>query len=208
MRLQSSSRWGAVSLEQRKTKDSNAFKQFSTTSWSFSLSPSMETSDSVAWFTICKKSGAMSRKWRPMRNPTFLLTVLMHWMYFCFSTFVEADRTSARSVRMSESSCRSANTEARAPMHEITFLRSEDLYCFAFKRFSNDVAMLSWSDHCMTRLSPNLLRKSWNTSVHCSFTSTAGCEVMPWSILGSTLWHARALHEDGSSESKPFKQVA
>mmetsp|Transcript_43675 Transcript_43675/g.123648 ORF Transcript_43675/g.123648 Transcript_43675/m.123648 type:complete len:214 (+) Transcript_43675:1563-2204(+) len=207
--LQSSSRWGETSLEQRSTNDSNALRQFSTTSWSFSLSPpSIETSCSVAWFTICRNSGAMSRRCWPMRKPTFLLTVLMHWMYFCFSVLVEAERTSERSVRMSESSWRSASTEESAPMQAITFFRSDDLYCFGFRRFSSEVAMFSWSDHCMTRLSPNLFRKSWKTSVHSSFTSTEGCVVIPWSIFGRTFWHAGVLQEDGSSDSRPFRQVA
>mmetsp|Transcript_75756 Transcript_75756/g.245224 ORF Transcript_75756/g.245224 Transcript_75756/m.245224 type:complete len:213 (-) Transcript_75756:387-1025(-) len=206
--LHSSSRCGETSLEQRRTKDSKALRQFSTTSWSFSLSPSMETSCSVAWFTICRKSGAMSRRCWPIRKPTFLLTVLMHWMYFCFSAFNVADRTSDSNVRMRESSCRSASTEESAPMQAMTFFRNDDLYCFGFKRFSREVAMFSWSDHCITRLSPNLFRKSWKTSVHSSFTSTDGCEVMPWSIFGSTFWHASVLQEAGSSVSRPLRHVA
>mmetsp|Transcript_70394 Transcript_70394/g.184526 ORF Transcript_70394/g.184526 Transcript_70394/m.184526 type:complete len:209 (+) Transcript_70394:3006-3632(+) len=208
MTSQSSSRWGEISLEQRSTKDSNALRQFSTTSWSFSLSPSIETSSWVAWFTICRKSGAMSFRWEPMRKPTLRLTVLMHWMYFCFSDLVAAARTSARSVRMSWSSWRSASTDERAPMQAITFFLSDDLYCFGFKRFNREVAMFSWSDHCITRLSPKRFRKSWKTSVHSSFTSTDACDVMPWSILGRTFWHASVLHVAGSSESKPFRQVA
>mmetsp|Transcript_5242 Transcript_5242/g.15478 ORF Transcript_5242/g.15478 Transcript_5242/m.15478 type:complete len:211 (+) Transcript_5242:3007-3639(+) len=205
----SSSKCGATSLEQRSTKDSKAWRQFSTTSWSFSLSPpSMDTSCSVAWFTIWRKSGATSLRCWPILKPAFLLTVLMHWMYFCFSALVEAARTSVSRLRIRLSSWRSASTEESAPTQAMTFFRSEDLCCLGFSNASSDCDMLSWSDHCMTRLSPNLLRKSWKTSVHSSLTSTDGCVVMPLSILGSTFWQARLLQDEGSSVSRPLRHVA